>query len=562
MRILFFIIVCSLLSEKSFSQDFKQRYSNAKQLFEAANYDASLDAFKKLMVYDASNPYTEYAGFYYALSAYNRNYRSVARRTLASVDSLYPNWSQNDDVKYWLAQIYFEDGEPFQAMAKLKAMKNSSGTTPLKEKFIPKIKDVEVLRMLMDDFHDPIVIKTLIQRLFYQASEESIAEAKRMINLQGLRESDFVILPPRKIQNAKRVALLFPFLASSLDPSPGTKKNQYALDLYHGIRLAADSLEQLDIPVELSLYDTERNPEKLKSILSLNEVKSSSALIGPLFADEIELVKKFSSNENILMMHPVSSNPDYLSGNANAVLFQPSYVTLGKKSADYAAGLDRKGPCYVFFENTAKDSIVAHAFLQRAKELKLEVGLFRKIDRDNSSVINSILATAVKFDKFKNPIEFKLPKDSLASIFVASDSELIFTKVIRSVDSRDDGTVIIGQESWLDKPGMDWMKFEELRIALIAPNYYDVHSAEYKNFEKKYLAVHGMAPSNYARIGFEFMMFLGSKLSGNSSSPKSAVVLSGKNAGVIFQGTDYNGGQDNQAVPVITLKEGALVRIR
>jgi hypothetical protein len=39
------------------------------------------------------------------------------------------------------------------------------------------------------------------------------------------------------------------------------------------------------------------------------------------------------------------------------------------------------------------------------------------------------LATPTEFDKWKNPIEFKLKRNSLGFIYVASDNPLIFSKV-------------------------------------------------------------------------------------------------------------------------------------
>jgi hypothetical protein len=50
-----------------------------------------------------------------------------------------------------------------------------------------------------------------------------------------------------------------PFLAATLDPSPVVKRNQFVLDIYDGVKLAADSLRKQGINLEILAYDNERS---------------------------------------------------------------------------------------------------------------------------------------------------------------------------------------------------------------------------------------------------------------------------------------------------------------
>ncbi|MFM7329290.1 MAG: hypothetical protein ACKO3B_11215 [Bacteroidota bacterium] len=559
------LAVLLVWSSTGLAQDVKQQYARARQNYQDRKFDQALDGFKPLMVYDAGNPYAEYASFFYALSAYRLNYKSLAKSTLIGMLDIYPDWNRQDDVRYWLATIYFEQGEWFQAMKLLSQLKSDPDLYNMKSHFLAGIKDPEILRMLLEDFHDKAAAGRLIRLLLSLRKEETIGEAQRLISTYGFDSNEFEI--PEQLSStdgtAIRVSVLFPFLTQTLEPTPATKKNQYALDLYQGMRLARDSLLQAGINVELNTYDTERNPEKLRSILTRPEIAQSDVLVGPLFTDEFQPVRDYSAATGIPMMHPVSNSPDYTTGNSSAVLFQPSWQTIGAKSAEYIHSLGIAKPCIVFYDKTPRDSILAHAFKKRAEELNIRIVLFREVPKENSSIINSILVTPVKFDKWRNPVEFKLKKDSIGSIFVAADSELIFTKVISSVDSRNDQTVIVGQESWLDKPGMDFMKFEQLHLALASPNFSPVGSLAYLDFQKKYVSAHHVAPSLYAKIGYEFMLFLGDRLSRNGGNDKLlSIMRSGKNPGRLSQGFDFPGTRDNQVVPIISFSNGELVRIR
>lgn len=543
------------------AQDFKSRYTNARALFDEGKYALASEAFKPLMIYDQANPYTEHAAFFYGLSTLKENFKTLAKNTFLGIEQSYPNWSQIDEVHYWLAYIYFEQGEYFRGMEKLSLIRQEKGQAGLKEAYLSRIRDPEILRMILEDFHDPIAARLLIKTLLTQQREETIAEARRLMGTYSFSESQFDIPETIRPSESFRVAVLFPFLAQSLEPTPATKRNQYALDLYLGMKLAADSLADAGVPVELALYDTERNPERVREILSRPELKSVDVIAGPLFNDEIRPVKEFSAATKIPMIHPVSNSPEYFTGNPDALLFQPSWITTGKRSAEHLASLGIKKPCIVFYEKTTRDSTIAHAFKTRAGELKIPVVLFRELTKETSSAISSILTTPVKYDKWRNPVEFKLKKDSLGSIFVASDSELIFTKVIAAVDARDDDTLIIGQETWLDKPGMDWIKFESLGITLAAPNFHNPFSLNYSRFENKYLNIHRAAPGLYARVGFEFMLFLGQQLkSSGGAALKEKISAAGSLEGFLSGGFNFRGTADNQVVPFIIFKDGALVR--
>jgi hypothetical protein len=59
----------------SFAQiDYTKQYLNGKDLFREGKYNLAMETLKPVMTSDRSNQYSEYATFYYALSAYNLGY--------------------------------------------------------------------------------------------------------------------------------------------------------------------------------------------------------------------------------------------------------------------------------------------------------------------------------------------------------------------------------------------------------------------------------------------------------------------------------------------------------
>jgi hypothetical protein len=147
--------------------------------------------------------------------------------------------------------------------------------------------------------------------------------------------------------------------------------------------------------------------------------------------------------------------------------------------------------------------------LRKALELGVKVVYAEEVRKETSASILTNLVSATEHDEWKNPLQFKLRKDSLGSIFVASDNELIYSKVVNGVETRGDSITVIGQESWLTDTSIDYSKFERTRVNLAAPNYRAVNSPAYVEFRKKFIQKHGLLPGEYATLGYEVTMMLG-----------------------------------------------------
>lgn len=551
------------------AQDYKRQYRTAKDLFTQSKYSAAMEAFKTLTVYDKNNPYVEYASFYYAISAYRLGYISVAKDMLLQIKRLYPAWNQMDEVNYVLTKTYFDQKEYFQARAIMDQIKDPtfvSDLQSLKKVYLSQIEDPETLRMMLEDHPDDVeVAKILVKRLAQQPFPLRDTTWINSLVLQyKLSKQELItqvaVCPIKK--DTLRVAMVMPFLASTLDPSPVKKRNQIILELYQGMKLATDSLAKSGIAVSLLAYDNERNLDVTKKILKENELKNADLLVGPFFQEEAKPVLEFSlSNQINVIINPLSNNSDFVKQNPYSFLFQPSHETIGRSSADMALILSRKKNCFVYYGETPKDSVMAANFIARASELNIKVLYAQRISNENSGTILSKLATATEYDEWKNPLQFSLKKDSIGCIFVASSNELIYSKVINSVETRKDSILVIGQEGWLDDSSVDYTRFERIKIALAAPNYKSLANPAFHDFRKRYVARHGILPTEFASIGYEFIMIMGQLMNRYGVNFSQTIGEGDFVQGLLGSGLSFSTQHDNRIVPFISLKDGQLVRV-
>ncbi|HEY8935134.1 MAG TPA: hypothetical protein VIM65_07935 [Cyclobacteriaceae bacterium] len=559
------LFFCLLLTAVfSFAQvDYKQYYFNGKNFYREGKYNLAMESFKKAIPYDQSNPFSEYASFYFALSAYNQGYPAVAKDMLNQIKSLYPKWDKMDDVNFWLSKIYFDGKDYFQGLklaSTVKDKKLEPTIASLKEQVLNKIDDKETLRMMGEEYpNDEIIGKRLARLLSTDLSvPENRTLLESLISKFNLPKTDYMPEAPTTFYKEKySVSVLFPFLVNSLEPSQTKKKNQIVLDLYEGMKLAVDTLSKQGVNISLRAYDTERNIEKIKRILNTDELKNTDLIVGPIYSEEQKTIQDFSINNRINMFNPVSNNSENINQNTYGFLFQPSYETIGKRSGEFlAANTRRKKTCMVFYGPVKRDSILAANFIKKATENGLRIVSAQLITKESSGKIMTQLATPTEYDEFKYPSQFSLKKDSIGSIYVATDEPLIFSKVISSVETRGDSITVLGSENWLENAAFE--KYQRLGIVLSAPNYSSAANANYIAFQKKFIRTHGHVPNNYSRLGYEFMMFAGLQLKKNGVYFQDGLAKESFVPGFLYQGYNFQFTRDNQLVPFVKFVDGEL----
>lgn len=568
-----FVICHSLFPDTVQAQiDYKQQYAISKKLFTEGQYNLAMESFKKLIPYAQGNVYREYASFYYAISAYQQNYKAVAKDMFGQIKSLYPTWEKMDEVNLWLAKIHFDNKDYFQGLRLINDLKDDKikkEANELKKQAISPVQDIETLKMMAEEYPKDAVIG---EKLAYELakSQNQLEDQKLLESLIAkfkLNKTDFIAETPKTIhKDVYSVSVLFPFVVNTLDPTPARKRNQFVLDLYEGMMMAVDTLVKQGIKIELRAYDTERSAQKIKTLLLLSEVRASDMIVGPLFQEENTPIQEFSHVNQINLFNPISNNYDLIKENFYGFLFQPSYETLGSQSAAYLAETNKHKKCMVFYGDTKRDSTLAANFVNRAKQDGLKILLSERVTKETSGKILDILAKPTEFDEFKYPTQFTLPKDSLDAVFVASDDPLIYTKVISSVETRRDSVAIIGSESWLDQAAVDYAKYESLGIVLYAPNFSSESNVAYQKFQRKFIKEHGRNSStasytNYAKIGYDFMLFAGNTLKQHGVYFQDAIRKEKQVPGYLTPGYDFTTARSNQYVPFIRFKNGKLAEI-
>jgi ABC-type branched-subunit amino acid transport system substrate-binding protein len=546
--------------------DYSQQYQNAKDLFRKGQYNLAMESFKPLIVYDQKNQYSAYASFYYALAAFNQGYPAVAKDMLLQIRSVHPKWDKMEEVNLWLATIYLEDEDYFQGIKMLNGIqdkKASESVKALETKYVSEITDTETLKMMLEEFPtDEVVARVLARALAKDLSDEENKQAlELLIDRFKFERADFIPEAPKTFHKDRyAVSVLLPFMLEELDASPGKKRNQIVLDFYEGIKLALDSLNERGPQISLRAYDTHKGLNHLKQILGTEELKNSDLVIGPLYPAENEVVQQFSMEHQVNVVNPFSTNTDLIGENPYAYLFQPSAETLGERAARYLAETAGDELCMVVYGT--KDTVQAASFLEKASELGLKVVAQEMVSREGAARIMEILATATEYDEFKFPSEFTLKKDSIGSIYVATDDPLLYTKVISAIETRGDSILVVGSENWIDDTAVAFEKYQSLGVVFAAPNFVAIDNPKRRAFIARYMEKYGKLPSKLSQLGYEMMLLFGNQLKKNGVYFQDGLNNTDLIPGHLFQAFKYQYSRDNQVVPFVKFRDGVLTVIK
>ncbi len=116
-----------------------------------------------------------------------------------------------------------------------------------------------------------------------------------------------------KIENDEEIEL------EREEPILSTRSRPF-VEFYEGVLLALDSLKKQGVNIHMYTYDTAPDTNKVKQILSQPELKNVDFIIGPAFTSNLPMVSKFSFENGIKLIYPLSNkNPEI---NKNPYLIQ------------------------------------------------------------------------------------------------------------------------------------------------------------------------------------------------------------------------------------------------
>ncbi len=367
-----------------------------------------------------------------------------------------------------------------------------------------------------------IPLEEVYLALTYQTVVDSILLVSEMKKL-STRQCDS-IASVKRMRTPVKVALILPFFASERIVSDTTayndtltaKKNRKkskifkgrgAAEFYEGLLLAVDSLKKIDVDINLFVYDSEANTNKVKRVISDLEIINPDLILGPFLPKNIALVNRFSIENQIPFVPPLMKDDSTLKHNSYLFQVMPPQTSEMEIYADVISQYYDQNIIIVYKKSMFKQK---------------EVDKFKRIMSDRFTTFSDsdslILSEVYIDDSLQHSLERHM-KDSITNIVIVSSSyepevSDVLTKLYYIHQTRH--VKVFGMQSWQKFKSVRIDHFHDLEVTLYSPFYIDYNSPIVKSFVLKcrskltyepYLTTSKGTGINYTFLGYDLGMY-------------------------------------------------------
>ena len=575
MKKFFINIILLFFSNSIFAQSSYSDFLEIKKLFNQNKYSELLSqelSFKK------SDEFYPYIIFYRAVSYHKINDKNNSLRLLKNLINDFSNWSQIDEVFYWAVRIELEFNNINNALeyfSKIKEKNINESLHIFLDSKIRMINSFSVLKEWNEVYPSNLVVAKYYGRKLLKEylDEETLKEIKNLLEFVPKNE---LFQSEKKTFN---IAILLPFMYSSIENNYFIRNNSFILDLYAGINYAFKSFEGNKTNIIINSFDTKRDPDVVREIINSGDLSDIDLIIGPLYGKPIEIIKQFCLENKVLMINPLSNNSLIIQDNNYSLLFQPSLETIAKKAASYASSKFENKNAIIFYENNYQDSLLASTYINHLEEDSFNIIYSKSVSLEDSRLIldslsstfeeilnDSVYDTLINVSDiiikdgrgidnldtmYKYVDRFYIGNDSIGHVFVSSKNSLFASNVISAIDIREDTIPVIGFDAWLDYNLISVDQFENLNISMISPSFYISEDIIYDQMKSYFINNTGRNISQNFIYGVELMNMI-MRINDNYNNFFQFGIRNEKIIpGVIGSGSFYENFNDNQVVPII-----------
>ena len=205
---LFYGFSVNLSAQSDYSQ-----FMRIKKLFNQKKYDELININS---VIKNNSEFYHYTIFYKSVSYYKINQKEESLKYLNQIRNENPNWSQIDEVYFWIVKIVSEKNQLKEAMYYFSLVSEEdilSDLYPLIDPLIKKINSFNQLKKLYEEYPKNKSIAKYYGRMLLREylSDEVINKINKILSI--VKKEDLFISDNKKF----KIALLLPFMYEGLN---------------------------------------------------------------------------------------------------------------------------------------------------------------------------------------------------------------------------------------------------------------------------------------------------------------------------------------------------------
>ena len=302
----------------------------------------------------------------------------------------------------------------------------------------------------------------------------------------------YVSLTPKKDISRKKMAILLPFNLPLIESdtinslTSRLKKDKFLnlmLDFYAGALMAIDSAKTLEIPVDISIFDSQetKTSSVVLNLILENELQDFDAIIGPFYQNYIDKTADFLMGQKAAILSPLSKD----TGNTFPNLYKtiPSSETLKKAMFDFM--ISKKGNIIAVVDK--KRESVRQYIQNQYKQVR-----FAALNENGSLSVDNLKSLFVK------------GKTNYVILETTNTGMIKWTMntMVNAMTNYKMQLVILEPNETLDTDEINFANLTKLNLMYPSITR-ENDSYEAQIFEKEYRKINKVLPNLYATRGFD-----------------------------------------------------------
>ena len=395
----------------------------------------------------------------------------------------------------------------------------------------------------------PVTDKTVIEKVIAEKTITEKTITEKVVAEKGL------VKVGSKDTNAIAVALVLPFHGSDYLEVDKEKfmaggeelslRTEIAIQMYQGVKMAADSLRKTGLSVQISLLDVDEGDTlQIQKTLKSQELLKANLIIGPLFGSVFTVFADFASKHHIPIVSPFIAQNKILFNNPCIVKMTPSNLAQVEKLASYINLNFSKAHKLVVNSGVMKDAPLVKAALAG-------------VNVNAKGAVDSVLEV-----KGFGGLSGMLKPDVPNLIFVPSTNQSFVTEFLTRLHPLRERyqITVIGMANWTEFENIDIEYFNNLKVHLPGFNFIDYDNAKVQRFVTKYQLQQNADPGLYCFIGYDLGNFFLPLIAKNGGNALNFMVQnhsfkSGLQLGFDFFQVNNENGIENKAITIVEYKD-------
>ena len=502
--------------------EYEQAYKKALELYKNHEYEKANTAFTHLANNRVATALVPNTFYFAALSAIQLKEFTTAKATLKNLVVAFPSWASKAEINFLLSALAFEEKkytEGFTIAQKIPSDSLQNELTEMKIFYTRRIDSPKVIQELSKKFPNETVLSDKVeQNLTISATSAGVTKSRTS---KGY--FNFALLVPVEIRNM------------GIDRA---RKNQYALDLYQGMKLAKAQLLKEGVTVNCFVYDMANEPDEMLELVNNRSFQMMDLLVGPLYTETNKIASIYSETNQIPIVNPMSNNQKILEDYNLSFLAQPSAAMQAMKAVEFVSRQAFMGrDVAIYYSDATNDSVTAEVYRKQMEKIGYDIIKFEKIKTSSEDIIA------------------KLPEKRVSHIFMATSEKKAGLSMITALNKKEIMAPLITTAEAFNSYNLSNGTLAGREIYCINPEFVDNDKPEVDSFRKEYLAKYGIIPSYYAFHGYDLTLFWGRLFGKNGYNIRKGLDTPATyNNSYTLLGFNYFRSQDNQICPITTLQ--------